>query len=82
MKTVTIQAAKTDLADLVDDVAAGEEVMIAKDGKPVARLVPLDVPRAAPRGKRVLGTLAGQGRIPDDFDKPLPDEVLKQFLGG
>jgi prevent-host-death family protein len=78
MKTVNIHAAKTHLSRLVDDVAAGGEVIIAKHGKPMARLVPLE---AKPQ-KRVLGRLAGQGRIPDDFDAPLPDDVLKEFLGG
>ena len=78
MKTVNIQAAKTHLSRLVEDAAAGEEVIIAKHGKPVARIVPLaTVPQ-----KRVLGRLAGKVRIPDDFDDPLPDEVLKAFLGG
>jgi prevent-host-death family protein len=78
MKTVNIHAAKTHLSRLVDDVAAGGEVVIAKHGKPMARLVPLE---AAPK-KRVLGRLAGKIRIPDDFDAPLPDEILKDFLGG
>lgn len=78
MKTVNIHAAKTHLSRLVDDVAAGDEIIIAKHGKPIARLVPLQ-PKA---GKRVLGRLAGKLRVPDDFDAPLPDEVLKEFLGG
>ncbi|PTM42015.1 type II toxin-antitoxin system Phd/YefM family antitoxin [Bosea sp. 124] len=78
MKTVNIHAAKTHLSRLVEDVAAGEEVIIAKHGKPMVRLVPLE----AVRPKRQLGLLAGQARIPDDFDAPLPDDVLKTFLGG
>jgi prevent-host-death family protein len=78
MKTVNIHAAKTHLSRLVEDVAAGEEVIIAKHGKPMVRLVPLD----AAAKKRVLGRLAGKIRIPDDFDDPLPDDVLKSFLGG
>lgn len=78
MKTVNIHAAKTHLSRLVEDVAAGEEVIIAKHGKPMVRLVPLE----SVRPKRQLGLLAGQARIPDDFDAPLPDDVLKTFLGG
>jgi prevent-host-death family protein len=78
MKTVNIHAAKTHLSRLVEDVAAGEEVIIAKHGKPMVRLVPLD----AAAKKRVLGRLAGKIRIPDDFDDPLPDDMLKSFLGG
>ncbi|KPH79103.1 type II toxin-antitoxin system Phd/YefM family antitoxin [Bosea vaviloviae] len=78
MKTVNIHAAKTHLSRLVDDVAAGGEVIIAKHGKPMARLVPLEPVRP----KRQLGLLAGQCKIPEDFDAPLPDDVLKSFLGG
>ena len=78
MKTVNLHAAKTHLSRLVDDAAAGEEVVIAKHGKPMARLVPL----AAEPETRQLGRLAGKIRIPDNFDDPLPDEVLKSFLGG
>jgi len=78
MKTVNIHAAKTHLSRLVDDVVAGEEVVIAKNGKPMARLVPFETEAK----KRVLGRLAGKIRIPDDFDTPLPDNLLKEFLGG
>ncbi len=78
MKTVNIHAAKTHLSRLVDDVAAGGEVIIAKHGRPMARLVPL---ATEPR-QRKLGGLAGRVQIPDDFDDPLPDDVLKLFTGG
>lgn len=78
MSTVNIHAAKTHLSRLVDEAAAGEDVVIAKAGKPLVRLVPL-VP--AERPKRRLGLLAGRARIPDDFDAPLPDEVLDAFEG-
>lgn len=77
MKTVNLHAAKTHLSRLVDDAAAGQEVVIAKRGKPVARLVPF----AEEPKKRQLGRLAGKIRIPDNFDDPLPDDVLKLFLG-
>ena len=79
MKTVNIHAAKTHLSRLVADVAAGGEVIIAKHGKPMARLVPL---AAEEPKQRVLGALAGKIKVPDNFDDPLPDEVLKLFLGG
>ena len=78
MQTVNIHAAKTHLSRLVDAAAAGEEIIIARAGKPVARLVPLAPPAAK---KRVLGRLAGQFTIPDDFDAPLPDDVLAMFEG-
>jgi len=78
MQTVNIRAAKTHLSRLVDAAAAGEEIIIARAGKPIARLVSLAPPATK---KRVLGRLAGQFTIPDDFDAPLPDDVLAAFEG-
>ena len=77
MRTVNIHAAKTQLSRLVDAAAAGEQIVIAKAGKPVARLVPL----AGSRAKRRLGILAGKLRVPEDFDAPLPDDFLDAFDG-
>jgi prevent-host-death family protein len=78
MRTVNIHAAKTQLSRLVEDAAKGEEIVIAKAGKPVARLMPLvDVKR-----QRRLGVLAGKLTVSDDFDAPLPDEILDEFEGG
>jgi prevent-host-death family protein len=77
MRTVNIHAAKTQLSRLVDAAAAGEEIIIAKSGKPLARLGPL----LGPRRKRRLGVLAGKLRVPEDFDTPLPDEVIEAFEG-
>ena len=77
MRTINIHAAKTQLSRLVDAAAAGEEIIIAKSGKPIARLGPL----SGPRRKRTLGALAGKLRIPEDFDADLPDEVLDEFEG-
>ncbi len=78
MAVVNLHAAKTHLSRLVDQTAAGEEVIIAKAGKPVAKLVPVD--RAPAR--RVLGRFAGQLRVSDDFDAPLPEEILREFERG
>jgi prevent-host-death family protein len=79
MTTVNIHAAKTNLSRLVDAAAAGEEIVIARAGKPVARLVALEAPAHPPRE---LGTLAGKlGHIPNDFDDPLPDDLLEAFEG-
>jgi prevent-host-death family protein len=78
MRTVNIHAAKTHLSRLVEEAAAGEEIIIAKSGKPIARLCPL----AAPKRKRVLGRLRGKLIVPDDFDAPLPDDVLDLFEKG
>ena len=76
MTTFNIHAAKTQFSRLIEEVEGGEEVIIAKAGKPVARLVPIDK-----RAKRKLGLLAGRLIVPDDFDAPLPDEVLAAFEG-
>jgi prevent-host-death family protein len=77
MPTVNIHAAKSQLSRLLDAAVAGEEVIIAKAGKPVARLVPIEKKRE----RRKLGTLAGQFTVPDDFDDPLSDEILDAFEG-
>lgn len=78
MTTVNIHAAKTHLSRLVEQAAAGEEIIIAKAGKPIAKLVPLT---AEGKQKRKLGTLAGKIIIHDDFDDPLPDDLLDAFEG-
>ena len=77
MQTVNVHAAKTHFSRLVDEAAAGQEIIIAKAGKPVAKLVPLTSP-AKPQ-KRELGTLAGRAIVPPDFDAPLPDVVIAAF---
>ncbi|HEX4180526.1 MAG TPA: type II toxin-antitoxin system Phd/YefM family antitoxin [Caulobacteraceae bacterium] len=79
MTTVNIHAAKTHFSKLIDQVAAGEEIIIAKAGKPVARLTAFEP--ATEKPKRRLGTLAGRAVIPDNFDDPLPDDVLDAFEG-
>ena len=71
MQTVNIHAAKTQLSRLVDEAAAGQEIVIARAGKPVARLMPLaSPPPSAPR--HVLGILAGRLQMPADFDQLEP----------
>ncbi len=77
MNAINLYEAKTNLSSLVDRAAAGEEIVIAKGGRPLARLVPLNR-RTAPRP---LGLLAGQVRVGADFDDPLPDDVLRAFEG-
>lgn len=74
-KPVNIYDAKTRLSELVDRAAAGEEIVIARAGKPVARLVPLRV------RERKSGRGAGRIEIAPDFDAPLPDELLEAFEG-
>lgn len=79
MQVINIHAAKIQLSRLVDEAAAGNEVIIARAGKPIARLVPLAPPAATRR--RVLGRLAGQLTVPEDFDAPLPSDMLDAFEG-
>ena len=75
MKMVNLHVAKTHLSRLVDEAAAGQEVVIAKSGKPMVRLVPVTA-----TGRRTgFGSLRGRIRIGADFDAPLPDSVLQAF---
>jgi prevent-host-death family protein len=74
---VNVHEAKTHLSRLLEDVAAGGEVVIAKAGKPVARLVPFE---AGVRPKR-LGLLRGRIRVPADFNAPLTPDELTDFEG-
>ena len=78
MKQVNIYEAKTQLSKLVDEAAKGEDIIIARAGQPAARLTRVSVQQ----GQRKLGVLDGQFKIPDDFNRPLPEEVVKAFEGG
>jgi prevent-host-death family protein len=73
---VNIHDARSRLSQLIETVERGEEVTIAREGQPVARLVPLR--RSAPIR---LGVLKGMIHVPDDFDAPLPPEVIAAFRG-
>jgi prevent-host-death family protein len=77
-RQVNIAEAKAKLSELVDDAEAGKSTIIARAGRPVARLVPLD--EAPP--KRRFGLLKGRMTIAADFDAPLPDELVNSFYGG
>ena len=77
MRTVNIHAAKTHLSRLVEAAAAGEEIIIAKSGKPIARLCPL----AGPPRRRQLGILEGKIHIPDNFDELYEEEIQALFEG-
>lgn len=77
MKTVNVHEAKTHLSRLLEEVEAGQEIVIARGGRPVARLSPLPAGRPA----RTLGRLAGRHAVPDDWDAPLPDDVIAGFIG-
>ena len=77
MHQVNIHEAKTHLSRLLEEVEAGEEVIIARNGKPVARLAPIQVIDKPSRP----GSLRGRIRMSEDFDAPLPHEIQKAFEG-
>lgn len=73
-ETVNVHEAKTHLSRLLKRVAAGHEIIIAKAGRPIARLIPFARP-----GTRPLGMDVGRVVIVDDFDAPLPEDIRKDF---
>ena len=73
---VSLCEAKTRLSELVDQASRGDTVIIAKAGTPLAKLVPLS---SGPKRKLVFGLMKGTISIADDFDAPLPDDVLAAF---
>jgi len=75
MHTFNIHEAKTHLSKLLDAVTKGEEILIARTGKPVAKLSPL-TPK---KPKRRFGVLKGKIKIAEDFNAPLPDDILEEF---
>ena len=77
MKSVNVHQAKTQFSKLLAKVERGGEVVIARAGKPVARLVAIETPAVKP----TLGADAGTFVVPDDFDAPLPADVLDAFEG-
>ena len=77
MQTVDIHEARTHFSRLVDAADSGEEIVIAKAGRPAARLVPMEPVKVT---RRFCG-LKGKLRIAEDFDAPLPDDVLAAFEG-
>jgi prevent-host-death family protein len=78
MKTVNIHEAKTHLSRLVDEAAKGEAFVIAKAGKPMVRVVPLE---EEPKKKPRAGFLKGYAQIPDDFNTMLAKEIEEMFHG-
>jgi prevent-host-death family protein len=77
VETVNIHQAKTHLSRLVERAEAGEEIVIARSGRPVARLVPY----TRPEQRRHFGRMRGLIRVSADFDAPLPDDLLPGFYG-
>lgn len=80
MRTINIHQAKTHLSRLVEQAAKGEPFVIAKAGKPLVKVVPIE--EATPVvGRRGLGCMAGQFTIPDDFDEMGREEIERMFYG-
>jgi prevent-host-death family protein len=79
MKKVNIHEAKTQLSKLVDGASKGEPFIIAKAGKPIAKVVPIDAPTG--RNIRRLGFMAGEIKVPDDFDQMGEHEIKHLFAG-
>jgi prevent-host-death family protein len=77
MEAVNIYDAKTRLSQLVDQASEGEDVIVARNGKPLARITRLQPAKRPIR----FGLMAGQITIADDFDAPLPPELLAAFEG-
>lgn len=80
MKQVNIHEAKTHLSRLVEEAARGEPFVIAKAGKPLVKVVPLEADSEKPRPKR-YGMLEGQFKVPDDFDTFMQEEIIAMFDG-
>jgi len=81
MAIINIHEAKTQLFELIETAAQGEEVIITVDGKPVARLIPVNPASAPVPVKRKPGGMKGKIWMADDFDAPLPDEIQRAFEG-
>lgn len=78
MKKVSVAEAKAQLSSLLDEVEHGEPVTITRDNLPIAEIRPVQRPGGLPRP---WGLAHGTFEVPDDFDSPLPDEVLDAFEG-
>lgn len=77
MKIVNIHEAKTTLSQLLESVIAGDEVIISKAGKSLARLIPYQIDKQPP----TPGYWKGRVKMAEDFDEPLPPEILAGFMG-
>ncbi|MBX9701589.1 MAG: type II toxin-antitoxin system prevent-host-death family antitoxin [Acetobacteraceae bacterium] len=78
MRSVNIHEAKTHLSRLVEQAARGEGFIIAKAGKPMVKVVPIDPP---PPATNRLGFMQGEFTVPDDFDTMMQDEIIAMFEG-
>lgn len=78
MTTVSVEEIKEDFLGWLQRVEAGEKVIILKSNKPTAEIIPL---KSTSAGLRPIGLCKGEFVVPDDFDSPLPEEVIQQFEG-
>jgi prevent-host-death family protein len=78
MANVSLQELRTDPDTLLKRVEAGERILVVRGGRPVAELRPVPI---VPPGPRPFGLCAGKFTVPDDFDAPLPEELLRSFEG-
>jgi prevent-host-death family protein len=81
MATFDIHQAKTHFSRLVERAAAGEEVIIAKAGRPLAKLISVSGISSGKQARKI-GLWAGQMKVPENYNDPLPDKVLATFEGG
>lgn len=79
IRAINVHEAKTHLSRILADVEKGEEVVIARAGRPVAKVVPIDADERRAGGR--FGFLAGEVRVPEDFDTMLQDEIIAMFEG-
>ena len=79
MRIVNMHEAKTQLSKLVAGAVEGEPFIIARAGKPLVKVVPVDAPERVPTPR--LGFLAGRFKVPDDFDDMMSDEIIAMFEG-
>ena len=81
MAQVEISEAASDLRELVERVRSGEDIVLIANGEALARMVPTMTAENSVRPPRTLGRLDGLYKIPEDFDAPLPDDLLDMFEG-
>jgi prevent-host-death family protein len=79
MRTINVHQAKTNLSKLLSDVELGEEIIIANRGVPVAKLIPF---HGASNRRASLGQDRGHFVVPENFNDPLPEDILTDFEGG
>lgn len=78
MTRITLLELQQQTSDVLERVRGGERLSIVRDGQPIAELSPVSV---AAWPQRPRGRCAGQFRVPDDFDAPLPDDIVRDFEG-